>query len=61
VFHKPEDYVSFCQLLQEAADLVRMRLLAYCLMPNHFHVAALELAVRQPGTPLFNVGAPGFR
>ena len=23
--------------------------------------AALELAIRQPGTPLFNVAAPGFR
>jgi hypothetical protein len=23
VFHKPEDYASFCQLLQEAADRVR--------------------------------------
>jgi hypothetical protein len=23
--------------------------------------AALELAIRQPGTPLFNVKAPGFR
>jgi putative transposase len=39
VFHKPEDYASFCQLLQEAGGRVRMRLLAYCLMPNHFHLA----------------------
>jgi hypothetical protein len=23
--------------------------------------AALELAIREPGTPLFNVKAPGFR
>ena len=28
VFHKPEDYAAFCQLLQEAADRVRMRFLA---------------------------------
>ena len=39
VFHKPEDYASFCRLLQEAADRVRMRVVAYCLMPNHFHLA----------------------
>ena len=39
VFHKPEDYASFCRLLQEAADRVRTRVLAYCLMPNHFHLA----------------------
>jgi len=36
VFHKPEDYAEFCRLLQEAAE--RMRVLAYCLMPNHFHL-----------------------
>lgn len=39
VFHKPEDYAAFCRLLQEAGERVRMRLLAYCLMPNHFHLA----------------------
>jgi putative transposase len=39
VFHKPEDYASFCRLVQEAADRVRMRVLAYCLMPIHFHLA----------------------
>ena len=39
VFHKPEDYAAFCRLLQEAADRVRMRVVAYCLMPNHFHLA----------------------
>jgi putative transposase len=39
VFHKREDYAAFCQLLEEAGDRVRMRLLAYCLMPNHFHLA----------------------
>ena len=39
VFHKPADYAAFCQLLQEAADRVRMRVLGYCLMPNHFHLA----------------------
>lgn len=25
VFHKPEDYVSFARLLQDTANLVRMR------------------------------------
>ena len=28
---------------------------------RHRAVAALELAIRQPGTPLFNTSAPGFR
>lgn len=39
VFHKPADYVAFLDLLRAGAARVRMRLLAYCLMPNHFHLA----------------------
>lgn len=41
VFHKPHDYAAFIKLLKEANDNVRcapMRLLGYCLMPNHFHL-----------------------
>ncbi|MCP9469897.1 MAG: transposase [Nitrospira sp.] len=39
VFRRPEDYAVFRDLLREAADRVRMRVLAYCVMPNHFHLA----------------------
>jgi putative transposase len=38
VFHGAEDYEAFVQLLGEAAERVRVRVLAYCLMPNHFHL-----------------------
>ena len=38
VFHKDEDYAAFVKLLVEAHDRVPMRLLSYCLMPNHFHL-----------------------
>ncbi|MGH7254210.1 MAG: REP-associated tyrosine transposase [Nitrospirales bacterium] len=38
VFRKSEDYAAFRELVREAADRVRMRVLAYCLMPNHFHL-----------------------
>jgi putative transposase len=38
VFHKEEDYAAFLRLLREAAERVPMRLLGYCLMPNHFHL-----------------------
>jgi putative transposase len=38
VFHKQEDYAAFVKLLGEASQRVSMRLLAYCLMPNHFHL-----------------------
>jgi putative transposase len=37
VFHKPADYAAFLQILCEASLRLPMRLLAYCLMPNHFH------------------------
>jgi len=34
VFHKDDDYQAFVNLLPEAS----LRVLAYCLMPNHFHL-----------------------
>ncbi|QDU90193.1 Transposase IS200 like protein [Pirellulimonas nuda] len=40
VFHKDEDYAAFLKLLGEANERVSMRLLAFCLMPNHFHLVA---------------------
>jgi putative transposase len=39
VFHKDGDYAAFVKLLHEAGERLPMRLLAYCLMPNHFHLA----------------------
>jgi putative transposase len=38
VFQKDGDYAAFEAVLAEAADEVPMRLLAYCLMPNHWHL-----------------------
>ena len=38
VFHKPEDYQAFIDLLGEAVERVPMRVVSYCLMPNHFHL-----------------------
>ena len=37
VFHKDADYAAFLNLFDEAHDRCPMRLLAFCLMPNHFH------------------------
>jgi putative transposase len=39
VFHKPADYDAFVDLMAESSLRVPMRVLAYCLMPNHFHLA----------------------
>ena len=37
VFHDSEDYRSFLTLMELASDRIQMRILAFCLMPNHFH------------------------
>jgi putative transposase len=39
VFHADGDYRAFVTLLKESSERLSMRLLAYCLMPNHFHLA----------------------
>src|SRR5262245_11132440 len=38
VFHKDGDYDAFVRLLADAHERLPMRVLAYCLMPNHFHL-----------------------
>ena len=38
VFHKPQDYEAFLSLLVEAKKRHRVKLFAFCLMPNHFHL-----------------------
>jgi len=39
VFRKRGDYLAFLRFMGEAQEHVPMRVLAYCLMPNHFHMA----------------------
>ena len=39
VFHAEGDYQAFVTVLKQASERVPMRLLAYSLMPNHFHLA----------------------
>ena len=38
IFHKDADYEAFERILDEAKDRYDMRVLAYCLMPNHWHL-----------------------
>ena len=38
IFDKPEDYEAFERVLREAVDRTETRLLAYCVMPNHWHL-----------------------
>jgi putative transposase len=37
-FHHEGDYASFVQLIRQACARFPMRVLAYCLMPNHIHL-----------------------
>jgi len=37
IFEKEKDYLSFEKVLVEAKEKYPMRILAYCLMPNHWH------------------------
>jgi putative transposase len=38
IFEGDDDYAAFERSLGQAIDRYDMRLLAYCLMPNHFHL-----------------------
>lgn len=46
IFHDKEDYQLFESLLAEAKELTDMRILAYTIMPNHWH---LLLAPKKDG------------
>jgi len=39
LFDRPDDYDEFLDLMRQAHDRVPIRILSYCLMPNHFHLA----------------------
>jgi len=38
IFHKDADYEAFERILGEARERYDMRVLTYCLMPNHWHL-----------------------
>ncbi len=38
IFKKEADYTAFEQVLQEAVDRTEMRLLPWCVLPNHWHL-----------------------
>jgi putative transposase len=38
LFDDDRDYAAFARVLAQASERVSMRLLAYCVMPNHWHL-----------------------
>lgn len=41
VFHKEKDYEAFIEIMKEAKEGHPVKLLSYCLMPNHFHMVLM--------------------
>jgi putative transposase len=38
IFENEQDYAAFEQVLEEAVERTGTRLLAYCVLPNHWHL-----------------------
>ena len=47
VFRDKQDYAVFAELLKEVVDMYKVRVAAYCLIPNHYH-----LLIQTPGGDL---------
>ena len=47
VFLEKQDYSMFVELLKEVVDMYKLRVAAYCLLPNHYH-----LLIQTPGGDL---------
>jgi putative transposase len=41
VFHKDLDYKAFLSLIEAAKSKFMVKIFAYCLMPNHFHMVTM--------------------
>ena len=50
IFAADGDYAAFERIVAEALERVPVRLLAYCLMPNHWHMVLWPRKDRQLGT-----------
>jgi REP element-mobilizing transposase RayT len=49
MFHDHDDYQTFVRLLRDACARLPMRLLSFCLLPNHFHLVLWPQADDQLG------------
>jgi putative transposase len=49
IFNTDADYQHFESLLEEGKELVGMRILSYCIMPNHFHLVLFPVNDRDLG------------
>ena len=42
VFLSPSDYRAFLRLIEQAQQRIPLRMLAFCIMPNHFHLVVSQ-------------------
>lgn len=42
VFLSPADYRAFLRLIEQAQERIPLRMLAFCMMPNHFHLVVSQ-------------------
>ncbi len=49
VFHGDDEYCEFLRLMAKARERVPVQILAYCLMPNHFHLVLYPLGDKDLG------------
>lgn len=47
IFHQDEDYKAFVNLIKEARNRYSVKILAYCLMPNHFHIVMIPVKAEE--------------
>ncbi|MBA7467307.1 hypothetical protein ES707_02523 [subsurface metagenome] len=47
VFHKEQDYEAFIDLMREAKVRHSIKIFAYCLMPNHFHMVVVPIQAEE--------------
>lgn len=41
LFETPDDYDAFVRLMREALSVHPVKMIAYCLMPNHWHFVTI--------------------
>lgn len=47
VFHKDQDYEAFIDLMKKAKARYAIKIFAYCLMPNHFHMVVVPIQAEE--------------
>lgn len=46
IFHKDGDFEAFLELMKKAKELFPVNIMAFCLMPNHYHILVASLVAK---------------